>query len=57
MYKLYVLYNMNEDLKQYLTNLLYAVHDRFMSRMELDKFIEEQINLIDEYFKTELCIV
>jgi hypothetical protein len=50
-----------EDLKQYMTNLLYSAYDKGAKqieppeseRIELDKWVEEMINGIDEYFKSE----
>ncbi len=49
----------NEDLKQYLTNLLYSAFDKGANYIEppqsekekFDKWVEEMIDGIDEYFK------
>lgn len=42
-----------DDLKQYMTSLLYYAHNEAveMSRDEYDKWVEDHIELIDEYFE------
>ncbi len=46
---------MNEDLKQYITNLLYYVYAEAnnINSTEFDQWVEEIINGIDGYFKSE----
>lgn len=46
---------MKEDLKQYMTNLLYYAHDNLNDArgQEFDKWVEEKINEIDEYFASQ----
>lgn len=49
---------MNEDLKQYVTNLLYYSYafneeNKKVESFEFDKWVEERVNEIDEYFKSE----
>lgn len=46
---------MKEDLKQYITNLLYYAHVEAMSMhsIDFDKWVEEHVDLIDQYFKDE----
>lgn len=43
------------DLKQYITNMLYYVRDKNynLNPNEFDAWVEEQINGIDEYFKSQ----
>jgi len=43
---------MKEDLKQHITNLLYYAHVEAMSMhsIDFDRWVEGQINGIDEYF-------
>lgn len=45
------------DLKQYMTNLLYAAYDKgytvSIKHSELDEWVEEMINGIDAYFKSQ----
>jgi hypothetical protein len=51
---------MNEDLKQYMTNLLYYAHNyehahnntNSRTSQEFDEWVEEMITGIDEYFKS-----
>jgi hypothetical protein len=41
------------DLKQYVTNLLYAAYDKGVQKLEVslfDKWIEDMIDLIDRYY-------
>ena len=41
------------DLKQYVTNLLYAAYDKGVQKLEVslfDKWVEEMIDLIDRYY-------
>ena len=50
-----------DDLKQYMTNLLYSAYDKGAKQVEpsesdrkdLDQWVEEMINGIDEYFKSK----
>jgi hypothetical protein len=46
---------LREDLKQYITNALYYAHDDAdgIDDYEFDKWVDEQINGIDEYFKSK----
>ena len=43
---------MEDDLKQYITNLLYYAHieSLSMSSDEFDKWVEEHIDLLNQYF-------
>jgi len=43
-----------EDLKQYITNILYYAHieAKAMSSIQFDKWVEEMIEGIDGYFKS-----
>ena len=45
-----------DDLKQYMTNLLYSAYDKGVERQninDLDQWVEEMTNGIDEYFKSK----
>ena len=44
---------MNEDLKQYITNLLYYAHieAQTMTMKEFDEWVEREVDNIDSYFK------
>jgi hypothetical protein len=46
---------MNEDLKQYVTNLLYYAYAEAnnIKPPEFDQWVEEMIDGIDEYFKSQ----
>ncbi len=46
----------SDDLKQYMTNLLYYAHTeaKDMDNSQFDKWVEEMINGIDEYLKSQL---
>ena len=48
---------MKEDLKQYMTNLLYYAHfeAKDMDSLQFDQWVDEMIEGIDEYFKSECC--
>lgn len=43
-----------DDLKQYITNLLYYAHIEALSMntTEFDKWVEDNVDLIDEFFKS-----
>jgi len=41
-----------EDLKQYVKNILYACYDNYnVDQGAFDKWVEEHVDLIDQYFK------
>ena len=46
---------MNEDLKQYIMNLLYYAHieAQIMTMKEFDDWAEREVDNIDSYFESE----
>lgn len=52
---------MNEDLKQYITNLLYYAYafekdEKLYTSVEFDEWVEENVDLIDDFFKNEKAL-